>query len=109
MFRVESVTAGLALAIAMSRSSGACGGLVGSGTGAVAPRGSRSQGLYSGGFPSGCASLVDMAGLIALLPAPAASNRACSFPANGFPTSFTGWHALLPNVRSRSIGRRPGR
>ncbi|MCZ7460628.1 DNA cytosine methyltransferase [Streptomyces sp. WMMC940] len=27
-------------------------------------------------------------------PAPATSIRACGSPAHGFPTSFTGWHAL---------------
>ncbi|WP_275561272.1 FGGY family carbohydrate kinase, partial [Streptomyces sp. 5-6(2022)] len=32
-------------------------------------------------------------------PAPAASNRACSSPAHGFPTSFTDWHAPSPCAR----------
>jgi len=37
---------------------------------------------------------------------PRPSNRACASRAHGLPTSFTGWHALPPCVRSRTGGTR---
>jgi hypothetical protein len=61
-----------------SRKNGTDIDLVGSGTGAVARGGSVSS--------------------------PRPSNRACASRAHGLPTSFTGWHALPPCVRSRTGG-----
>src|ERR1700752_5376264 len=63
----------------------------------------RPQGLYSAGFPVGCATPGDL-GQVIPFPAPAASNRACGSPAHGSPTPFTA------GIRSFPPGLvRPGR
>jgi len=61
---------------------------VGSGTGSVMITEGRAGGLYSAGFPVGCA-LSQARGRVVTAPAPATSNRACGSPAHGSPTPFT--------------------
>ena len=53
--------------------------------------------FVAAGFPAGCATPVSLA-RSAPFPVPAASNRACGFPAHGSPTPFTAGFRSFPPV-----------